>query len=182
MTILFSELLTQRDTAGAITDASTYAGDGLTTKTFFNMTTNVANDDVVMMLDLPSNSKPYSLYQYNENLGDGSMVDYGIYASNGFVDTNNAATVYEKNQVIKQGAFDVGNANLNIAVLLFHETIRFRINGTSSGLDRLNQTMWQLADLDSDPHVDMRIGIKFTTAFSSFTGGLLLLISDYSAK
>ncbi len=182
MANFFSDLLTLRDTLGVITDASTYAGESISTKSSFDVISNPADNDVIMMLDIPSNAKLYSLLNFNEDLGIGSVCDWGLYASRKFVDTDALATVFEENEVLNVNAFDDASGSLNSSILDFHIDKRFQAAGTSTSLDRVGDAMWQLANLDSDPHLPIRIGIAFPTNFSTFVGGLINIIGQYSAK
>lgn len=180
MANLFSDLLTLRDTVGTITDASTYVGEVVTTKSFFDVTSNPANNDVIMMLDIPSNAKPHAIWLHNEDIGTGSVIDWGIYASRKFTDTD--GTLYEENQVILVNAFDDASAILNTAFLDFHTELRFQVSGSSTSLTRVGDAMWQLCNLDSDPHIPLRIGAALPTQWSVFVGGILSLTVNYAAK
>ena len=112
MAILLSDLITARDTPGDITDAGTYSGDVKVTRAIFDVTVNPSDNDVIMMVDLPSNSKPNSFRLFNDDVGDGSIADFGIYAGEKFTDSDLAETLYNKNDVINVDAFDSGNTDL----------------------------------------------------------------------
>lgn len=180
MANLFSDLLTLRDTTGEITDGSTYIGDKIVTRGLFNFSSNPADDDAVLMLEIPSNARPHSIYSWNDDIGDASVTDWGIFASTEFTDTNVARTVYTSNSVILQTAFDSGNSSLNSTVQDTHLDNRFQAAGSSSQVTGVNNQMWQIAGLDSDPHLPLRIGITFTTNWAIFAGGNLYLVCKYS--
>ena len=182
MANFFSDLLTLRDTEGTITDYSTYRGQIVTTRAFINVTSNPADNDVLMMLDIPSNAKLFALTLFNEDIGTGSSADFGIYSSLTFFDTDTLKTIYVKDAPININAFDTASGSLNVELLDFHSDKRFEAAGSSTDLTRVGDAMWQLADLDSDPHLDLRIGIALPTNWSIFTGGFISLIAKYSAK
>lgn len=182
MANLFSDLLTARDAQGIITGPGTYAGASIITRAFINLTANPSASDTIMMLDLPSNAKPSSLFLYNDDIGDNSVVDFGIYAGGAFIDTNLSLTEYAKDAVINQNAFDNGSGDLNNAHRNVHIDLRFQATGSASSLDRIDDVMWQLAGLNSDPGVDMRIGIFIGTNFANFLAGNIALISEYTVK
>lgn len=180
MANLFSDLLTLRDTEGEITDGSTYIGDSFVTRSFFNFSSNPADNDVVLMLDVPSNARPHNIYNWNDDIGTGSVVDYGIFSSVKFTDTNVAKTVYEANAVILQAAFDASSGILNTAFRDFHSEKRFQESGVAAQVTGVNNQMWQLAGLDSDPHIPLRLGLTITTNWSIFVGGNLYITCEYS--
>lgn len=182
MANLFSDLLTTRDALSGISDPGTYAGQLLVTRAFFTVASNPADNDVIMMLDVPSNAKPSSLILFSDDMGASSVSDFGIYAGEKFTDTDAPKTEYSKNQVINVNAFDDASGILNSPNHDVHIELRFQLAGSSASLDRIDDAMWQLADLDSDPLVNMRIGIALPTNWTTFVAGNIVLISEYTVK
>ena len=182
MANFFSDLLTARDAQGDITDPGSYAGYGIVSRAFISLTANPADDDVLMMLDIPSNGRPNSIYLYNTDLGTSSVADFGIYAGKKFTDSDVAQTVYLKDEVINVNAFYDASTDLNTSNQDTHIETRFQSSGSSSSLDRINDPMWLLADLDSDPRIDMRIGIALPTNWDTFVAGTIALICQYTGK
>jgi len=182
MANLFSDVLTTRDSLGGISDPGTYAGQVIVTRSVIDLAANVNTDDVLLMLDIPSNAKPQSLCLFNDDLGTDSSSDFGIYAGDNFTDTDVSKTEYLKNDVINVNAFADASTELNSSNLDGNEQMRFRASGSSSVLSRLNEAMWQLADLDSDPQVNLRIGIAIPTIWTVFSAGQIVLICEYTVK
>ena len=178
----FSDIITDRDTPGKITGFGTLLGDVSVSTGFINVTSNPADDDSIIMLDLPSGCKLNSLMQYNEDLGAGSFFELVIFAGEKFTDTDVAKTVYNKNQVILSTVFDDGSSSLNSTNLEIHIENRFQSAGSASGLSRHNDELWQLAGLDSNQTINLRIGYTITTNWSIFTGRELLLIETFVDK
>lgn len=182
MANFLSDVLTIRDSKGGISDPGTYLSESKVTRSFFTFSSNPADDDVVLMLDIPSNGKPYSIMLFNDDIGAGSVADYGIYAGANFVDTDSSETEYSKDSVILVNAFADADTLLNSENLDTHQEMRYRTSGTASSLTNADLAMWQLAGLNSDPLVNLRIGIALPTNWSTFVGGSATLITEYSLK
>ncbi len=167
MANLFSDSITERDTKGNISDFATMIGDASIASGSYQFLVSPTLGDVVLMLELPSQSKISSLKLANGDIGDGSAIDIGIYAGSKFTDTDGSETVYAKDDVILVDAFDNGDAGLNSAQLILPGEYRWQPTGTGSALANHNDELWQLAGLDSNPNVNLRVGIHIATAFTA---------------
>ena len=180
MADLFSDVLTIRDTKGGISDASTYRGSQRITKGVINVAVNASTDDIWYIVDIPSNDKPTSILQFNQDLGDEGVAVIGIYAGERFFKQD--GTFVERNEVILEDAFSSFSSALNSDNRDLPIELRFDNTGSSTSLLTLDFTMWELAGLVRDPFVNLRIGFKIATIFNPLVPGSLYLVVKSSGK
>ncbi len=182
MAVLKSDIIKLRDTKGTITEFASLIGVVSKSAASLSLDVNVTADDELIMLELPSTSKIYSLRLSNDDLGDTSSFDLGVFAGSKFTDTDGSETVYDKDAVIKVDSFDKGDGGLNNAQLVLPGEYRWQPTGTASDLPSYDDELWQLAGLTSNPKVNLRIGFTINIAFSNFVAGDIYLEATYSHK
>lgn len=139
-------------------------------------------DDVILMLPLPSQARVLSLRIYNDDLdtgGTSGAVNVGIY--NGpekFVDpTDGSFAAYA---VIDADAFASAITTLTAANTAGVE-IRFEAGaGTAGDHADAGKALWEVAGLDKDPDKIMVVGITVTTAMTTPAAGTITLVAQYS--
>ena len=183
MAIILSNVLTNMD-AGVIVDSGKAVGNKLVATGAFNIASEPALNDVLMYCDLPSNCRPKELKFFNEVLDSMAavVIDIGIYAGEKFVKKDGTKVV--KNEAIDGGAFanNIGmmqSANLG-------DDLRYNITGDAysllGGYENSQLALWELATLEQDPFVPLRIGIEIVGAFDTFVAGKSLLQATYTFK
>lgn len=183
MAQLFSDVLTDRDTKGLVSDFGTMIGETSTSIGFINVTANPADDDNLLMLAISSGAKVSSLKLVNDDLGDSCIFDLGIFSGQTFTDTDPSQTIYAKDSVILQNAFESGNSvALNAVNLSTPLELRWRAGGASSDPLRHDDELWQLAGLTINPNINLRIGITLTTNWTTFSAGGIAIIANYVDK
>ncbi len=179
MANFFSDVLIERDSKD-ISDSGTYAGSVLSTRGLLSLLTNTSSNDVLMMLDLPSNAKVLSLQLYNDPLGTAQTEAIGIYAGEDFKLLDGTKVL--RNDPINSGAFSSSGEDLNGTNLDAPVENRFNSAGSDNDILRADEAIWQTANLAEDPFVNMRIGILVDDPWSGFTPGGITMICYYTAK
>lgn len=180
MANFFSDVLTIRDSLGGISDPGTYSAKGLISNSIMTISTNPSDNDVFMMNDIPSNGVLYSLVQFNDDLGTDSFNSVGMFAGETFIDET--GTIINKNDPLSFDAFQSTSNVLNIANLNQHLDNRFTSGGSNSSIALANSQMWELAGLNRDPQVNIRIGITITTNWTVFVPGSIRFMCEYVCK
>lgn len=180
MANLFSDVLTVRNSNGGVSDPGTYLGKILISRGTVEILTNPADNDVFMITDLPSNAVLYGLEQYNTDLGADSINSVGMFAGETFTEAN--GNIINKNDPLAFNGFDAVSTSLNSANINTHQSLRFQANGAQASLGLANAQMWQLAALNEDPHINIRIGITVTTNWTTFVPGEITLICEFVCK
>ena len=185
MAIILSNLLTDMDNK-TIVDAGKAVGNVLVATAVVDLITEPSENDLLMFCDLPSNCRLKNLVFYNEDLdsgGNAARVFIGIYAGGQFVKAD--GTTVLKNEAVSTQAFAF-NDNL-LTQNNTGQDFRFNTNGdaftlNSIGYGNAQFLLWELAALEQDPLVPLRIGFNLEDAFDVFVPGKLMLQAFFTFK
>ena len=125
-------------------------------------TTDIDDDDIILLAEVPSNAKILSIKLFNDALDGGSNLatDVGVY--NGPIKTSS----YAANAVIDRDCYATASAVLQAAVLTGTE-VAFEARNVSA----ISNFVWEDAGLSSDPGVPLRIALTIETVASSAAAG-----------
>lgn len=142
-------------------------------------TTDIDDDDIIMMAEIPSNAKIKSIMLYNDDLdSNGSpalVTDVGIYNGNvKFNDTDGSATAYAAEGVIDRDCYGTVSTVLQGAVTAGTE---FRYE--TLGIETVGNFMWEDAGLTSDPGRMLRIALTIETVAATAAAGDITMVVEY---
>ena len=185
MAVILSNLLTETDNNVTV-DYGTALGNVLVATGTVHLTTEPVVDDLIMYCDLPSNCRLKKLIYYNDDMdaGNNVLVHVGIYAGETF--TTSAGVTYFKNAFVNSEAHFVEDYDMLQRENL-GEDLRYNIDGDSFlsggiGYGNAQFPLWQLAFLEEDPKVPLRMGIDIDVAFGNFVAGKTMLQAFYTFK
>lgn len=140
------------------------------------LTTDIDDDDIILMVEVPSNAKLSSIKLYNDDLDSNGTptlaADLGLYAARGFTDSN--GTVYLDDGVIDRDALATAVITLQAANTSGVE-LRYEVANITGTQDEL----WELAGLASNPNRPLRIAITIETVAATAAAGDVTLHVDY---
>ena len=140
-------------------------------------TGDIDDDDVIMLAEVPSNSKIISIKLYNDDLdgGSGLVTDIGLYnGGTKFNDTDGSATAYAAEQVIDRDCYGTLSTDLRAAVTAGTE---FRFE--TLNINTIANFVWEDGGLTSDPGVPLRIALTIETVAGSAAAGDITMIVQY---
>ena len=142
-------------------------------------TTDIDDDDIIMMAEIPSNAKIKSIMLYNDDLdSNGSpalVTDVGVYNGNvKFNDTDGSATAYAAEGVIDRDCYGTVSTVLQGAVTAGTE---FRYE--TLGIETVGNFMWEDAGLTSDPGRMLRIALTIETVAATAAAGDITMVVEY---
>ncbi len=143
------------------------------------LTTDIDDDDIVLLLELPSAAKILSIKIYNDDLdSDGSPTlasDLGFYAARGFTDSN--GTVYLADGVIDRDAMATAITTLQAANTAGVE-LRYEVQNITT----VASDVWQLAGLASNPNIPLRLALTMSTVAATAVAGDVTVQVTYVTK
>ena len=140
-------------------------------------TTDIDDDDVIMLAEVPSNSKIISIKLYNDDLdgGSGLVTDIGLYnGGTKFTDTDGSATVYAAEALIDRDCYGTLSTDLRAAVTAGTE---FRFE--TLNINTVANFVWEDGGLTSDPCVPLRIALTIETVAGSAAAGDITMVVQY---
>ena len=140
-------------------------------------TTDIDDDDVIMLAEVPSNSKIISIKLYNDDLdgGSGLVTDIGLYnGGTKFTDTDGSATAYAAEQVIDRDCYGTLSTDLRAAVTAGTE---FRFE--TMNINTIANFVWEDGGLTSDPGVPLRVALTIETVAGSAAAGDITMVVQY---
>jgi len=140
-------------------------------------TTDIDDDDVIMLAEVPSNSKIISIKLYNDDLdgGSGLVTDIGLYnGGTKFNDTDGSATAYAAEQVIDRDCYGTLSTDLRAAVTAGTE---FRFE--TMNINTIANFVWEDGGLTSDPGVPLRVALTIETVAGSAAAGDITMVVQY---
>jgi len=142
-------------------------------------TTDIDDDDIIMMAEIPSNAKIKSIMLYNDDLdSNGSpalVTDVGVYNGNvKFNDTDGSATAYAAEGVIDRDCYGTVSTVLQGAVTAGTE---FRYE--TLGIETVGNFMWEDGGLTSDPGKMLRIALTIETVAATAAAGDITMVVEY---
>ena len=140
-------------------------------------TTDIDDDDVIILAEVPSNSKIISIKLYNDDLdgGSGLVTDIGLYnGGTKFNDTDGSATAYAAEQVIDRDCYGTLSTDLRAAVTAGTE---FRFE--TMNINTIANFVWEDGGLTSDPGVPLRVALTIETVAGSAAAGDITMIVQY---
>jgi len=140
-------------------------------------TGDIDDNDVIMLAEVPSNSKIISIKLYNDDLdgGSGLVTDIGLYnGGTKFNDTDASATAYAAEAVIDRDCYGTLSTDLRAAVTAGTE---FRFE--TLNINTVANFVWEDGGLTSDPGVPLRIALTIETVAGSAAAGDITMIVQY---
>ena len=140
-------------------------------------TTDIDDDDVIMLAEVPSNSKIISIKLYNDDLdgGSGLVTDIGLYnGGTKFNDTDASATAYAAEALIDRDCYGTLSTDLRAAVTAGTE---FRFE--TLNINTVANFVWEDGGLTSDPGVPLRIALTIETVAGSAAAGDITMVVQY---
>ena len=142
-------------------------------------TTDIDDDDIIMMAEIPSNAKIKSIKLYNDDLDSGGspalVTDVGIYNGNvKFTDTDSSATAYAAEGVIDRDCYGTVMTVLQGAV-----TAGTEVRYETLGIETVGNFMWEDAGLTSDPGRMLRIALTIETVAATAAAGDITMVVEY---
>ena len=133
-------------------------------------TTDIDDNDIILLAEVPSNAKILSIKLFNDALDGGSNLatDVGVY--NGPIATSS----YAANAVIDRDAYATASAVLQAAVLTGTE-VAFEVRNVNA----ISNYVWEDAGLSSDPGVPLRIALTIETVAATAAAGDITLQVTY---
>ena len=141
------------------------------------LTTDIDDDDVIMLAEVPSNSKIISIKLYNDDLdgGSGLVTDIGLYnGGTKFNDTDASVTAYAAEAVIDRDCYGTLSTDLRAAVTAGTE---FRFE--TLNINTIANFVWEDGGLTSDPGVPLRIALTIETVAGSAAAGDITMVVQY---
>ena len=142
-------------------------------------TGDIDDNDILMMAEIPSNSKVISIKVYNDDLdSNGSpalVTDVGLYnGGTKFNDTDASATAYAAEGVIDRDCYGTVSTVLQAAVTAGTE---FRFE--TLNINTIASFAWEDAGLTSDPGVPLRIALTIETVAATAAAGDITMVVQY---
>ena len=140
-------------------------------------TGDIDDNDIIMLAEVPSNSKIVSIKVYNDDLdgGSGLVTDIGLYnGGTKFNDTDASATAYAAEQVIDRDCYGTLSTDLRAAVTAGTE---FRFE--TMNINTIANFVWEDGGLTSDPGVPLRVALTIETVASSAAAGDITMVVQY---
>jgi len=140
-------------------------------------TGDIDDDDVIMLAEVPSNSKIISIKLYNDDLdgGSGLVTDIGLYnGGTKFNDTDASATAYAAEALIDRDCYGTLSTDLRAAVTAGTE---FRFE--TLNINTVANFVWEDGGLTSDPGVPLRIALTIETVAGSAAAGDITMVVQY---
>ncbi len=142
-------------------------------------TTDIDDNDIIMMAEIPSNAKIKSIMLYNDDLdSNGSpalVTDVGIYNGNvKFNDTDASATAYAAEGVIDRNCYGTVMTVLQAAV-----TAGTEVRYETLGIETVGNFMWEDGGLTSDPGRMLRIALTIETVAATAAAGDITMVVEY---
>jgi len=140
-------------------------------------TTDIDDNDVIMLAEVPSNSKIISIKLYNDDLdgGSGLVTDIGLYnGGTKFTDTDGSATAYAAEAVIDRDCYGTLSTDLRAAVTAGTE---FRFE--TMNINTIANFVWEDGGLTSDPGVPLRVALTIETVAGSAAAGDITMVVQY---
>jgi hypothetical protein len=142
-------------------------------------TTDIDDNDIIMMAEIPSNAKIKSIKLYNDDLdSNGSpalVTDVGIYNGNvKFNDTDGSATAYAAEGVIDRDCYGTVMTVLQGAV-----TAGTEVRYETLGIETVGNFMWEDGGLTSDPGRMLRIALTIETVAATAAAGDITMVVEY---
>ena len=140
-------------------------------------TGDIDDNDVIMLAEVPSNSKIISIKLYNDDLdgGSGLVTDIGLYnGGTKFNDTDASATAYAAEAVIDRDCYGTLSTDLRAAVTAGTE---FRFE--TLNINTIANFVWEDGGLTSDPGVPLRIALTIETVAGSAAAGDITMVVQY---
>ena len=133
-------------------------------------TTDIDDDDIILLGEVPSNAKILSIKVFNDDLdsGSGLATDVGVY--NGPIKTSS----YAANAEIDRDAYATASAVLQAAVLTGTE-VAFEVRNVNA----ISNYVWEDAGLSSDPGVPLRIALTIETVAGTAVEGDITMQVTY---
>lgn len=178
MANLLSTVLTSADN-GVVVDAGIALGIVQTSRGIITLAAAPGDDNVLMMLELPSASIPHSMLVFNDDSGASVEISIGIYAGAQFVTAE--GNIILKNAPISDDAFGQAATFLQTANTL-PEEVRHTASGNNNTVIGGDQALWEIAQLTEDPQVPLRIGLLLETTWSAFVPGSITLIVSHTSR
>ena len=140
-------------------------------------TTDIDDDDIIMMAEIPSNAKIKSIMLYNDDLDTGGspalVTDVGIYNGN-IKFTSSAGTAYAAEGVIDRDCYGTVSTVLQAAVTAGTE---FRYE--TLGIETVGNYMWEDGGLPEDPGKMLRIALTIETVAATAAAGDVTMVVEY---
>jgi len=142
-------------------------------------TGDIDDNDILMMAEIPSNSKIKSIKLYNDDLDSGGspalVTDVGIYNGNvKFNDTDGSATAYAAEGVIDRNCYGTVMTVLQAAV-----TAGTEVRYETLGIETVGNFMWEDGGLTSDPGRMLRIALTIETVAATAAAGDITMVVEY---
>ena len=133
-------------------------------------TTDIDDDDIILLAEVPSNAKILSIKIFNDDLdsGSGLATDVGVY--NGPIATSS----YAANAVIDRDAYATASGCLASASTTGTE-LAFEARNVSA----ISNFVWEDAGLSSDPGVPLRIALTIETVAGTAVEGDITMQVTY---
>lgn len=181
MTKIFSEVLTLRDSKGGISNSPNSSARVTSSSGRIAIDTAILLGDFLYFIDIPSSAVINKLKIYNDDLDSGATLNllFGIYAGAKFVLSSGDTVLKDDSLVTNAFSSYSGATDSNVPE---GSSIRFDSTGGSSSLDRSSQALWELADLSTDPFVNLRIGAAPSAEATGFLSGNILLTAQWLNK
>jgi|TARA_R110000744_G_scaffold68187_2_gene138680 hypothetical protein len=140
-------------------------------------TTDIDDNDIIMMAEIPSNAKIKSILLYNDDLDSGGspalVTDVGIYNGN-IKFTSSAGTIYAAEGVIDRDCYGTVSTVLQAAVTAGTE---FRYE--TLGIETVGNFMWEDGGLPEDPGKMLRIALTIETVAATAASGDITMVVEY---
>jgi len=140
-------------------------------------TTDIDDNDIIMMAEIPSNAKIKSILLYNDDLDSGGspalVTDVGIYNGN-IKFTSSAGTIYAAEGVIDRDCYGTVSTVLQAAVTAGTE---FRYE--TLGIETVGNYMWEDGGLPEDPGKMLRIALTIETVAGTAAAGDITMVVEY---
>ena len=134
-----------------------------------------ADGDIVVLAELPSNSKILSIKLFNDDLDSGTdtVANLGIYNGKTAF-TSSTPTSYAAEGLIDEDAYATAIDTLQAAV-----TTGTELAFEARNINAINNYMWEDAGLPEDPRVPLRIALTQTATVAGATLGDISVIVEY---
>jgi hypothetical protein len=140
-------------------------------------TTDIDDNDIIMLAEVPSNSKVISIKLYNDDLDSGTAIvtDVGLYnGGTKFNDTDASLTAYAAEGVIDRDCYGTVSTVLQGAVTAGTE-YRFE----TLNINTIANYAWEDGGLTSDPGVPLRIALTIETVAGTAVAGDITMVVQY---
>jgi hypothetical protein len=142
-------------------------------------TTDIDDDDIIYLSEVPSNSKVISIMLYNDDLdSNGSpalVTDVGLYnGGTKFNDTDSSTTAYAAGGLIDRNCYGTVMTTLQAANIAGVECRWETMN-----INTVANYAWEDAGLTSDPGVPLRIALTIETVAATAAAGDITMVVQY---